>query len=279
MVLSVLLPVYLGTQSEELQACLDSLCDQTYHANEILLVKDGPLHPNTESIIVEYSSTLPLKLLTFRDNRGIGPALQDALPLCRYPLVARVDSDDRCLPRRFEIQMDFLKNNPTISVVGGQMRELYSFRGCVEEAIRLGPTDPSTLNRYAKFRNPMNHPTVMFRKHDVLKCGGYEECHLFEDYLLWAKMLVSGYTLANISDVLVETDINDDYFRRRGGIDYLKDEVTLCSHLVQLGFFSLVDSILFLSTRAPIRLMPRYARQHFYRLSLRRRRKQRPDGT
>jgi len=277
MVLSVLLPVYLGTQSEELQACLNSLCDQTYNADEILLVKDGPLHPNTERIIEEYNSTLPLKLLAFQDNRGIGPALQDALPLCNYPLVARVDSDDRCLPRRFETQLDFLEENPTISVVGGQMRELYTFRGCVEEAIRLTPTDPSTLVQYAKFRNPMNHPTVMFRKSDVLRCGGYEECHLFEDYLLWAKMLVSGYTLANINDVLVETDINDDYFQRRGGIAYLKDEATLCSHLVQLGFFSLVDSILFLSTRAPIRLLPRYARQHIYRLSLRRKRTKRPE--
>ena len=89
-------------------------------------------------------------------------------------------------------------------------------------------------------------------------------------------MLVSGYTLANINDVLVETDINDDYFQRRGGIEYLKDEATLCSHLVQLGFFSLVDSIIFLSTRAPIRLLPRYARQHIYRLSLRRKRTKRP---
>ena len=180
---SVLVSVYLGTKASELATCFESLLSQTLPAKEIVVVIDGPLTTDTEHCLNQYCGRLPIKLLPFPTNRGLGLALRDGLVACEYELIARVDSDDRCLPRRFETQLDFLEQNPTISVVGGQMRELYTFRDCVEEAIRLTPTDPSTLVQYAKFRNPMNHPTVMFRKSDVLRCGRYEECHLFEDYL------------------------------------------------------------------------------------------------
>ena len=78
--------------------------------------------------------------------------------------------------------------------------------------------------RIAKKRNPLNHQTVVFRKTDVLSCGNYEKCDFFEDYFLWAKMIQCGYKLTNLSEVMVETEVDSKYFDRRGGFNYIRHE-------------------------------------------------------
>ena len=269
MSLSVLLPVYSGTQAIEFAGCLTSLENQTLTPDEILLVKDGPLKSETEDCLKQYNSRLPIQLVEFPKHRGLGPVLRDALPICTHKLVARVDSDDRCLPDRFEKQVKILTRCPDISVVGGRLRELYHANGKFKEVIRDGPTTPEEVVRYAKFRNPLNHPTVMFRKAHVLASGSYEKCDLFEDYLLWVKMIQSGYHLMNTVDLLVETDVASDYFRRRGGFEYIKNEINLCVKLRRLGFLSITDMFTFLLTRTPIRLLPWFLRKQFYELMLR----------
>ena len=115
----------------------------------------------------------------------------------------------------------------------------------------------------------MNHPTVMFRKTDVLACNSYEFCPLFEDYYLWAKMLAQGYLLSNLPEVLVETDVDSDYFRRRGGVTYLRNELRLVRKLRKIGFLSPMEAGVFILSRLPLRLAPVLLRQYIYRTYLR----------
>ena len=68
----------------------------------------------------------------------------------------------------------------------------------------------------------------------------------------------------NIAHVLVETDVNLDYFRRRGGPKYAKYEINLCKKLRQKGYFSAFNSIVFLMMRLPFRIMPGPIRQLLY---------------
>ena len=102
--------------------------------------------------------------------------------------------------------------------------------------IRPTPLEQMTLKRNARRRNPLNHPTVMFRKSHVLASGNYESCPLFEDYLLWVKMLVGRYHLSNLPKVLVETEIDTNYFARRGGLQNIRQEINLLSKLYKIGF-------------------------------------------
>ena len=182
---SVLMSVYLGTKASELTTCFESLLSQTLPANEIVVVIDGPLTTDTKHCLNQYCGRLPIKLLPFPTNRGLGLALRDGLVACENELIARVDSDDVSLPQRFQKQTLFMVENSTISILGSALCETYYFRKTSTKVIRNVPKS-SHLGRSHRIRNPLNHPTVMYRKSHVLSCGNYENCNLFEDYLLWA---------------------------------------------------------------------------------------------
>jgi glycosyltransferase involved in cell wall biosynthesis len=269
MSLSVLMPIYHATGPTELRRCLQSLVDQELKPTQIVLVRDGPVPPVVEQCIEQFSPHLPFENLFFSTNRGLGPALRDGLAKCAHQIVARVDSDDCSLPKRFALQVAFLNGNPEISVVGSWMTERYSSTRKSSIRLRKTPTDAFAIKRYALRRNPMNHPTVMFRKSHVLAAGSYQSCPMFEDYFLWARMLTMGHRLANLPTVLVETQIDPGYFSRRGGITYLRYELELLKKFQGLGFFSTANSLAFIISRVPMRLVTGNLRKNLYRILLR----------
>ena len=266
---SVLISIYSATHANELSRCLQSLLDQTLAPSQIVIVKDGPIKKEVQQCINFYKDSLPICELPFAMNRGLGLALRDGLLRCSYDLVARVDSDDWSTPDRFSTQIDFLMNNPSISVVGGWMKEYYRHKGSTTGILRKTPIDASGVAHMATRRNPVNHPTVMFRKTDVLNCGNYQPCLYFEDYLLWARMLRFGYKIANIPQVLVETEVDLSYFYRRGGFKYLKSELDLLLRLRRIGFLSFFKAGIFLVSRLPLRVFPVRLRRLVYRFWLR----------
>ena len=261
--------IYSATKASDLDKCLTHLTKQTLPADQIVLVWDGEIDSAVESCIDHYTPTLPFQHVRQRQHRGLGPALQDGLNFCRNELIARVDSDDWSVPTRFEQQIMFLQSEPKVSVLGGWLKEWYQHKGVSESAIRTSPLDHDSIKGIAKFRNPINHPTVMFRKSHVLACGNYEKCDFFEDYFLWAKLITHGYILRNLPEVLVETNVDAEYFRRRGGLKYINNEINLIRKLVQIGFFGSFHAGLFFFSRSPFRFAPIAIRKQLYRTLLR----------
>jgi glycosyltransferase involved in cell wall biosynthesis len=266
---AVLMSIYYATRPEELARCFQSLHDQKLRATQIVLVRDGPVSLAVEKCIGRFSQQLPFQHLAFSENRGLGPALHDGLAACTHEIVARVDSDDCSLPERFALQTTFLEDHPNISVVGSWMSEHYDRGHGSSTHVRKTPVAPCSIERYSRRRNPLNHPTVMFRKSHVLASGSYQSCLMFEDYFLWARMLTRGYQLTNIPAVLVETWVDSAYFARRGGIAYLRHELRLLKKFRKSAFFSKTDTITFIATRLPMRIIPVGLRKYIYRSFLR----------
>ena len=69
-------------------------------------------------------------------------------------------------------------------------------------------------------RNPLNHPSVMFRKNDIIEIGSYRDIKFFEDYELWLRCIKKGLLIHNINKVLVA-------MRRE---NYLSKELDLSMH-------------------------------------------------
>ncbi len=269
MSISALASVYHGTLADDLAGSLDSLGAQSHPADEIIIVQDGPVTSDVQQCLNFYKKSLPIRLIPFTENRGLGPALRDGLLACTHELIARVDTDDCSLPSRFERQVSFLSEHPEITAVGGLMREIVSRNGINEHLVRSVPCVHNDIHQSAKKRNPINHPTVMFRKNAVLSCGNYQDCAFFEDYYLWVRLIMGGYLLSNIPEVLVETHIDSDFFSRRGGISYIVHEVRLSNRLFAIGFLTLPQMLRFLITRIPFRLTPPVVRAAIYRRLLR----------
>lgn len=96
---SVLMPTH--NQSAFLPRALESLLAQTIRSWELLLVDDGSTDA-TPSVLEPYLADERVVHRRFRENRGMGTALNLALNEARAPLIAYLPSDDQFYPTHLE---------------------------------------------------------------------------------------------------------------------------------------------------------------------------------
>lgn len=261
---SVLMSVYKKEKAEYLRESLASVYGQTLLADEVILVEDGPLTAELYELIEEEKS-LHSNLITvvLPKNQGLGLALREGIQHCKHEFVARMDTDDVCKPERFAKEVAYLTANPDVSVVGSWIDE---FETSPEEVVtvRKVPEDSDEIYKFAKKRNPLNHPTVMFRKSEVLKAGSYVSFPLFEDYYLWVRMLQRGCKFHNIQESLLYFRRSPMMFRRRGGVEYMKKELNFQKALLHLQFIGLSTFIYNCFVRFSFRLIPNSLRRWCY---------------
>ena len=268
MKLSVLISVYDKESPVFFAECLKSLVQQTRPADEVIIVEDGPLGHELSSTIDSWRSALPIVSLRMPDHVGLGAALRAGLYQCQGEYVARMDSDDICVPERFERQVSYLDAHRDVDVVGSAIAE-FEQDPALPRAIRRLPTIGEALWRFARSRTPMNHMTVIFRKPSVVWAGNYESWQGFEDYHLWARMLTLGYQLRNLKDVLVFARCGNGMQGRRGGLSYLMREIRFQSFLRRMGLQDLAGSVWNILIRGSVRLAPGSLRALIYRSLLR----------
>lgn len=267
---SVLLSLYIKENPVFLRQSLDSIFHQTLLPDEVILVEDGPLTPELEQVVSDYSTRYPiLKVVPLSKNQGLGKALNEGLKHCSYDLVARMDTDDIAKPDRFRRQMEVFEAHPEIDVCGAWIDE---FEGDVNQVLstRKLPEHQEEIVAYALSRNPVNHPVVMFRKSAVIAAGGYQHFPLFEDYYLWLRMLKNEAKFCNIPESLLFFRTSSDMFKRRGGWKYAKDELRFLAMMRKMGMIGWGRFAMNIIIRFPMRVMPNSVRGFLYKKALRR---------
>ena len=265
---SVLISVYFKETPKFLEKALDSIFNQTLKPDEVVLVKDGILTKELEDVISAEKNkfnknNIDLVCVQLEKNMGLGIALQKGLEKCKYDYVARMDADDIAADTRFEYQLKYMNEHKDISVLGGYIDE-FSVEG---EIIRTKtmPLEYKNLYKYGKYRNPLNHMTVIFRKKDVTDVGGYKPLKGLEDYYLWCRMLASGYKIANIDKVLVHARLGN-FENRRGGLEYFKTYIRLRILQRKLNYTNVFELILGVTVTAMVTLSPRNVRAGLYKI-------------
>ena len=223
---SVITSIYKNDHPKFVRVALDSmLIRQTVKPTEIVLVRDGQVSVTLEELLNEYETTYPtvFNIIRLEKNGGLGKALKLGVESAKYDIVARMDSDDICLPNRFELQLQYMEAHPECDIVGGQMTE---FIGEPSNIVgkRIVPESNEDIYNYMKGRCALNHVTVMFRKDSILKVGNYKDWFWNEDYYLWVRMMMNKCVFANLGDVLVNVRSGEDQYARRGGMKYFKSE-------------------------------------------------------
>ena len=266
MTLSVLLSIYSKEHPSYFQAALTSIWDeQTLKPTQIVLVQDGPLTEDLNTVISEWQHKLGSTLTTvpLEYNVGLGAALNIGLQHCEYELVARMDTDDISMPERFEKQIVFMQGNPGITASSAQIEEWDTGLSQKLDQRNL-PMEPAEVLRFAKRRSPLSHPVSIFRKSAVLEVGGYPPLRKAQDSALWALLLVRGYKLANLPDMLLKMRTGDELLTRRGWF-YFKQELQLLRFQKEIGFLSTFDFLINATLRAALRLSPNFVKNIIYR--------------
>ncbi|HIP14768.1 MAG TPA: glycosyltransferase [Sulfurimonas autotrophica] len=259
--------VYYKESANFLKEALLSIENQTLPMDEIVLVKDGPLTSELDRVIRYHSehSKIPYKIIKLKENIGLGKALNKGMKHCSYEWIARMDSDDIAFPKRFEKQFAMLVENPDIDILGSWICEFDDDPVmCSKE--RKVPALHRDIVKFAKYRNPLNHMTVVFRKDAVLDVSGYLPMNGFEDYYLWMRMLMKGKRFANLPQVLVKARTGRGMIVRRQGWKYAKDELALEKAAYQMGFWSMTDLAKNFFTRFLPRLLPVFIVEKLYNL-------------
>jgi O104-antigen biosynthesis beta-1,3-galactosyltransferase len=266
--LSVLMAIHARESPEFLSASLESIRLQSALPDEVLLVKD-PLGPELNQVVKAYSSGLPIVEVELGSSAGLGDALRVGVEHCRGDIIARMDTDDVCVCDRFAKQVEFLRSHPEVDLVGSYIAE-FDQDPMRPTSIRAVPESHRDISQLARWRCPVNHMTVMYRRDAVLKAGNYQKDRRQEDYKLWARMLINGSRFHNLQEVLVLARTGNGMIRRRGGFAFMKSELKLQSYFRQIGFTTLPQLIFNMVARVPVLLAPHSARRLMYQHVLRR---------
>lgn len=267
---SVLMSVYYGEKAEYLRLSTASMLTQTVPTDDFVLMCDGPLTDELEAVIAELQLKHGdvLHIVRLEENRGLGDALNVGIQICKNELIARMDSDDIAVANRCELQLKKFREDPDLAIVGGAIDEFEETPFNVVSHKSM-PESHSDIVRYARIRNPFNHPTVMYRKSAVLQAGGYPNRMLHEDYGLWGNMILSGVKTHNLPNTLCFMRVDGGLYNRRGGWGYLKLAIRLRWHLYSSGLYTFWSFLLVSLGLTIICLLPLSVRKAVYRRILR----------
>lgn len=213
---SFLMSVYMKEKAAYLKLSIDSMLGQTIMPDQIVIVEDGELPKQLSDMLDEYYDKYPgiFTLVKYKENKGLGKALDIGMNYCRNNLVARMDSDDISLKNRCERQLKLFENDNSLSIVSGNIAE---FKENIENivSIRTVPEYQDKIKKRMRTRSAFNHPAVMYKKTEVLRCGGYGNLKRKQDHDLFSRMMNNGCRAYNIQDVILYFRADDNNHKRR----------------------------------------------------------------
>lgn len=267
---SVLISVYSKDNPAYFKKALESILNQTLLPNQVVIVKDGPVSKGIDEVIDLFSKEFTnTDIVPLSKNQGLAIALNEGLKRCKHEWIGRMDSDDYSYEQRFEKQIEFLKTNKEIKLLGTFYKE---FVNEIDNVIssKSFPIEHVEILSYSKKRNPFHHSSVMFNREVVASLGGYDrELTQIQDYLLWCMILTKGYKTANLDDYLLFVRADNNFFGRRTGIKYLKREYLALKKIYETGHYSFLEFYRNMFVRSVIRLFPRQFLKQIYKKFLR----------
>ena len=197
--ISILMPV--RNEAAYLPAALSSLARQTLRTWELVAVDDGSCDETPAILAAAARRDARIRFIR-REGGGLVAALNSGLAACRAPLVARMDGDDICHPRRLELQATYLDTHAGTGLVACSFRHFP--RTTLKQGMLSYETWQNTLDNYDLImrdrfiESPFCHPSIMVRRDLIEQVGGYRDCGWAEDYDLWLRMADAGTRFARL---------------------------------------------------------------------------------
>jgi len=180
--ISVIMPNY--NCEKYISEAIESILKQSFTDFEFIIIDDGSTD-NSWNIIQEYAKKDDrIVALRNKKNLKICKTLNKWLEIARWEYIARMDSDDISFPKRLEKQIKYLENNKNIWLVWTNC--VFINENWIKWNVKTFPE--KNIKRYIWYRNPILHPSVVFRRELYEKFWWYDEDFLYaEDLELWIR--------------------------------------------------------------------------------------------
>lgn len=194
--ISVIMSVF--NAGDYLSSSISSILNQSFKDFEFIIVDDNS--SDNSLAIIESFIKMDKRIVLIKNNKNNGAKgfiknLNTCIKKSKSQVIARMDADDISHFNRLKLQFLYLESHPEVSLVGTSVN-LIDEKSQVIDAIRL-PLNPEYI---LPKRNCIFHPTIMFRKDNLM----YREKMLYcEDYDLYLRMLSDGKKIKNMSEILL----------------------------------------------------------------------------
>jgi glycosyltransferase involved in cell wall biosynthesis len=236
---SVLLPAY--NASATVGRAIRSILDQSHSDFELIVIDDGSTDETAR--IVESFDDPRLVPIRFAVNRGLIAALNFGLDRAKGALIARQDADDESLLHRLRLQVDTMRSDPDLAVVGSAAL-LRDDAGVVFGRYDY-PTSTTLASWQTLFKTPLSHSTTLSRRRTLIDAGGYSPEFMYaEDYELWSRVERIA-CIRSLPDALIYYNVGQSGIsqRRRSEQDATHRRIA-CANLTNLLGGSLRDEII-----------------------------------
>jgi glycosyltransferase involved in cell wall biosynthesis len=216
---SVVMAIF-NESPEYITQSINSILNQTVSDFELLLIDDSTSADTIAAVDALVKIDPRIKLIRGKDRFGFVKALNIGLKQARGKYIARMDGDDISLPKRFELQTAFLEDSADISVVGGSMNIINNAGEIISH--RSYATSFFKVLLFAMIRNPLAHPTVMFRREIIENGFYYDETFIkAEDLELWLRLIKNGHKISNISNTLLAYRVEGNLACKRNNENFV----------------------------------------------------------
>lgn len=180
-----------------LKEAIGSVLSQTYKDFELIIVDDGSDSP-VELVVRSITEDSRIKVSGIKHS-GLGAALNHGISKAEGEYIARLDDDDMMLPSRLEKQVAFLEEHTDVSCAGTWFYDKVDNKYYPH---RKYPVEHEDIVKGLLARQfLLAHTSVMFRKSDWQKIGGYRVAGGGQDLDLFLQLGTIG-KLANIGEYL-----------------------------------------------------------------------------
>ena len=255
--ITVGIPFYDKADVLHLRLCIESILNQSIKPKIIHLIQDGKVSDSIKKLIDSYINDYPnLFLLLKLPKKGLPYALNQSIKNSDTKYYARMDADDIAIQNRLEIQFNYLEKNPNIDILGAWAYEFKNNYNKNDLYINKTPDNIKIINEYFHYRNPLIHPSVMFRMVLFKKIGFYNEKMITDqDLELWGRALFKKINISNIQQPLLFLRIDNRLIRRSQLLAIKRQIIIRYSYNTCSFKLNLLKLAAILSRMLPLRLM------------------------
>ena len=171
----------LNTPIEYLNKAIYSILNQTYRNFEFIIVVDG----GNDDEFIKTLNDSRIKIIKHENSIGLTKSLNEAIKISSGKYIARMDSDDIALEKRFEYQVEYMEKNSDVDITSMFYYEI----GKSDKVTREVFNKPEEIKCKLFFTNLISHPCVMIRK-DFLEKNNLlynEEFVYSQDFEMWTR--------------------------------------------------------------------------------------------
>jgi alpha-1,3-rhamnosyltransferase len=202
---TVVVPSY--NHSKYIEKCLDSIFEQTYKNLEVIVIDDGS-KDKSPIILTELKNKYNFYLI-LQSNKGISATFNRAIKEFSHgKYFTFCASDDKWLPNKIELQVDYLEKHDLIPMVYGKAMVINTNDQIIEDSTKEINKNLKGGNIFKDLLCQNFHPPVnyMIRTDLFSQVGNYDEQAWAEDFDMNLK-ISNLYPIGFINELI-------SYYRR-----------------------------------------------------------------